>query len=301
MELPKLSISQSASAFTVAALLAFTSGPLLSQESADPGSLKGLLRPTTRGAQQDPGHGRGSPLQRVDDEGPVTSHVESDPLALEETYRMRLLAPDLDAREEAFDQIALEATRVGAAQAALESIAEDLGDPDLAFTARLVLREARRGSVRSSQFSASPWPQGGGLQPLEALEHRMQEMLENDPFVRNFISTDPFAHDPFFRMGPSGLFRKRPSLFGAGDEDPFDELRQRMGEWRQEIEERGSTGLNGAQVQTRGSSMSIETTPDGVQIEITQDDGTGPTTHTYKGESMETILEAHPELKERIR
>ncbi len=307
MGLSKLSIFGSVGALALAALVhalpASTPPPSMVQEGSSPESLKGLLRPTTGR----PSQGGGVPLRRVDDEGPVTSHIEGDSLALEESYRHRLLAPDLDAREEAFDQIARDAARMPAAETALQAIADDLGDPDLAFTARLALREARRGSLRSNRFFSSPWPQGGGLDPLEALEHRMQEMLENDPFVRNFISSDPFAQDPFFRKGPSGLFRRRPSLFGAGAEDPFEELRQRMGEWRQEIQD-GRSGSRapgaapqGAKTQVRSSSMSVESTPDGVQVEVTEDDGSGPTTQVYKAPTMEALLESYPELKGRFR
>ncbi len=297
MEWSKLSIFGSVGAFTVAAF-AMTPLPLQGQEGSAPGSLEGLLRPSTDGSAPAPGE----PLRPVI-EDPVGLHIEGDSAVLEESYRERLLTPDLDAREAAFDEVAREAARGAAAESALQAIAEDLSDPDLAFTARLALREARRGSLRSNQFFSSPWP-GNGLDPLEALEHRMQEMLENDPFVRNFISSDPFAQDPFFRMGPGGPFRKRPSLFGAGEEDPFEALRQRMGEWRREIEDGRRSGARSAtpgQAMTQSSSMSVETTPEGVRVEITEDDGSGPATRVFEAASMEALLQAHPELKGRVR
>jgi hypothetical protein len=294
MELSKLSIFGSVGAFTVAA---FAMVAQAAQEGRAPGSLEGLLRPNAEGTAT------GQPLRPVLLD-PVGAQSEEDPIAFEEIFRERLLSPDLDAREAAFDDVARQASGGGAAETALQSIATDLSDPDLAFTARLALREARRGNLRSNRLFSSPW-QGSGLDPLEALEHRMQEMLENDPFVRNFISADPFAQDPFFRMGPGGPFRKRPSLFGAGQEDPFESLRQRMEEWRKEIEEGSGFGAQTAtpgQILTQSSSVSVERTPDGVRVEITESGSEGaPTTQVFEGPSMEALLEAHPELKGRVR
>lgn len=305
MELSKHAIFGSIGTLTVAAL-AMASLP---QDGSAPGSLDGLLRPSPGGVDEEPGPARSGavPLARPKD--------LDDPFLLEESYRSRLLSDDLDLREKAFDEIAREAATGGAAQAALEAISQDLADPDLAFTARLALREARRDRGSSLQTFASPWSRGGfnGVHPMEALQQRMQEMIDNDPFVRDFMSSDPFSQDPFFRMGPSSPFRKRPSLFGnGGSGDPFQELEERIQAWRDEMNGGrarggGSQALpapspNASQrMSTRSSSMSMESTPDGVRVEITEDDGSGPSTKVYEAPSIKLLLEAHPELKGRIR
>ncbi|QDV09958.1 hypothetical protein Poly30_55190 [Planctomycetes bacterium Poly30] len=248
---------------------------------------------------------------------------------LEESFRLRLRRSDLDQREAAFDEITAQAMEEPLARAALQAIASDGGDPDLAFTARLALREIDRGGAGRSFTPGNPLRvpgvRGGFTQvdPLEAMQQRMEDMLENDPFMQDF-----FAGDPFFGRGGSGFFRRGPSLFGsnrgqdlngAQATDPFEEMRQRVERMRQQFEDlqggalrpgsspRGSQPLAPGAVPapssvfSSSSSMSIEQTPDGVRVEITEDDGTGPNQRVYEAPTMEALLEANPELKGRVR
>lgn len=70
-----------------------------------------------------------------------------------EEWRARLSDADLDRRERAFDRFLEVARRDGGARALLGEWAADVRDAELAWTARLLLREARR----TSDFTAPRW------------------------------------------------------------------------------------------------------------------------------------------------
>src|SRR5688572_13676480 len=84
----------------------------------------------------------------------VAPAQQADPLARSELevedlegWRKRLSAEDLDERERAFDELVAAAQRQPALQQALEEWSRDAADPDLAWSARLALREMRAGSM----------------------------------------------------------------------------------------------------------------------------------------------------------
>jgi len=226
-------------------------------------------------------------------------------------------ALDLDVREEAFDAAVDEAARSAEARAALHAISEDAGDPDLAFTARLALREANRRRTDPGP-DVNPGPDvspGAALDPFGSIQKRMDGLMRSDPFLNDFFddffSGDPFSGDPFFGRSSGRLFGARPdiSLFGRSG-DPFEEMRQRTEEIRRQFENLRSEaggpagpGSGGSPLRSysSSSSMSIENTPAGVRVEITEDTGDGPNTRVYEAPSMEALLEANPELKGRVR
>lgn len=242
------------------------------------------------------------------DSAPVRSFLGGEdpastpPSNLEYELREKLSLTDLDARESAFDAVAKAAAMGSDARRALQAIADDLSDPDVAFTARLALREADRKATWGRAGSAF----GNGLQatptdPVEAMRQRMESIFGADPFVSEFFTNDPFQARPFGgRTGQLGL-----SPFGGGD--PFEDMQRRVDEIRQQVAE---LERSGARVRTRGaspfqrrsqsSSISVESSGDGVRVQVTENDGSGPNTITYEGDSIEALLEAHPELKGRI-
>lgn len=188
----------------------------------------------------------------------------------EQLWRARLLVPSLDARESAFEDLIARARQERAAEELLERWAT--GQDELAWTARLALRELRRtgGAMRPQTapfprdpltgpfsrglFGAEPF---SGPDPIEAMHERVRRMLEV------FHGVDPFG----------GLDR-----FGGLE---FDLLPPRP----------GST------IDSR--SFEIRQSPEGVEVEIREDDGSGPRKRTYAGSTLEELLEANPELRER--
>jgi hypothetical protein len=48
------------------------------------------------------------------------------------------------------------------------------------------------------------------------------------------------------------------------------------------------------------SSVSISEGPDGVRVELTEDQGQGREVFTYEAKSMDALLKAHPELRAKL-
>lgn len=213
-------------------------------------------------------------------------------VGLEEGIRQRLTGRDLDLRMKAFQDVAEQAAVSAEARRALEAIAGDTADLDLAFSARLALREADRIGVRGRAGSAFG---GRGLQaptdPFEAMRRQLDSVFGADPLLDSVLRNDPllrrgFGADPF-----SG-------------EDPFEAMRSRVERMREEMEalqRQGVRSVGPGGWATRSSSTSIQQTGDGVRVEITEDEGDGPETRVFEGPSIEELLRAHPELEGRIR
>ncbi len=296
-----------AAVFVTAPMLAGAVTATVAQSGAD---LEGLLRPDGgRGAKPSEAGLSGARPLRPAAGGPAAGGPNGqevgDAQRFEESFRLRLGQSDLDQRESAFEDIVLRAGLNLDARAALKEIAADTGDPDLAFTARLALREIDR-----SRRTLSGTYGHGAADPFEAMQRRMNELFANDPFMTDFFSADPFAGDPFFGGGQGGVFRRRPSLFHPpGQKHLTEETQQRIAELRRQIEQLQSApqGLApedpGVQrfSTRRSSSVSVERTADGVRVVVVEDDGTGPKERVYQAPSMEALLEANPELKGRVR
>ena len=227
---------------------------------------------------------------------------------LENELRQRLSLTDLDARMGAFQDVAQKAAIESAVRRALQSIADDQADVDLAFSARLALREADRIGTWGRAGTAFG---GQGLRepqdPMDAMQRQLDQIFGQDPFLNGAFKNDPFFNRPFGgRSGSrSGGFGIDP--FGGGD--PFEDLEKRVEDMRRRMDDArsGRFGSGGGFTfgpgtdMSRSSSTSIAITPDGIRVEITEDNGDGPKKTTYKAPSKEELLQMHPELEDRLR
>lgn len=218
---------------------------------------------------------------------------------LEAGIRQRLTQSDLDLRMTAFQRVAEQAAASAAVRGALETIARDTADLDLAFSARLALREAdriggrgRAGGAFGGQSLQAP------VDPFDAMRRQLDSVFGADPFLDSVL-----REDPFFQRGLGGS----RGLFGVdpfSGQDPFETMRSRVERMREEMEalhRRGMRGVGPGSWATRSSSTSIERTADGVRVKITEDSGDGPETRVFEGPSVEELIRAHPELEGRIR
>lgn len=161
---------------------------------------------------------------------------------------------DLDEREKSYQQLVDLAVHDEAARTALESWSKDDSNADLAWTARLALRElARRPGTQLRALKDF----GGGT--MEDLRGRFDEL------ERRFGGLDSLFGD--LQRDFDGMFQNTPP---------------------------------GVSKQSRAESYSIRMTPDGVEVDIEENVDGQRKTQTYKGSSMEEILEANPELREKI-
>jgi len=169
------------------------------------------------------------------------------PVFDESEWRERLTSPDLDARMFSYNQLCGLAERDDAVRRQIETWSQDANSPELAWTARLLLREIDFGG-------RAPTLSGRGLWRI-------------DPF-----GDDPFGAlqqrlDSWMAPGPRGMF---PG-FGASP--------------------------NGA---STSRSHSVEISPDGVKVRVTENVDGKETTKEYTAKSLDELLEAHPELGDQI-
>ena len=170
---------------------------------------------------------------------------------------------DLGARRKAYEDLLQRARGDGAIYDAIAGWAADTSRLELAWTAQLLQRE-----------------------------------LDQDPF-RGLRSLRPRT----FRVGP-----RQPGAFPRGaDLDELNELIERMLE-----DPMGGLGHDWdlfdafpRDPQRQGGSSSsegirIETGPDGVRVEVTETIDGKEQTQTYEAESMDMLLQAHPELEGRL-
>lgn len=163
----------------------------------------------------------------------------ADPAQLAD-WRKRLESTDLDLREQSFGALIDAARRDPRLERALEDWARDENARELAWTARLALRELRE-SAPPIGLMFDPFARG---LDIDALRRQMLEGLDFRPF-----DTAP----------PAG---------------------------------------GGLQVQSE--SLSLETGPDGVKCRLTRKQNGQDVTEEYQAESIEKLLEAHPELRSKL-
>ena len=163
-----------------------------------------------------------------------------------ETWAQRLADPDLEAREQAFEELVRLGRQSEEARAWLEAAAA--GDGELAWTARLARRELRTRQERWSFFSSDP--------DFDALEERMRELS--------------------LRVAPSWNYRIDPLV------NPLNTL----------IVPPGSSATQHSRRVEAGQDA------DGWVLRITETADGEESTREYTGESLEEILEAHPELRD---
>lgn len=184
-----------------------------------------------------------------------------------EAWQAELTDPSLERREASYERLLVAAARDPQARAALEDWASDEARPDLAWTARLALRELDRAPRGGRQRSGSAAPPSAG-----------RFFAPRAPGRAFAQPIDPFG-----------------DAFGGFDFGAFeDRLHELLSE--------PSFGLQWAPGDgtTRGESFQLEQGPDGVRVEIGTDVDGRRETRTYEGESLEKLLEANPELRDRI-
>ncbi|NUP97371.1 MAG: PDZ domain-containing protein [Planctomycetaceae bacterium] len=208
--------------------------------SSAPASVQ--LKPATSGAPQ----------------GRLMRAAPLEPLTQEQiaVWKKRLAQEDLDLREQAFDLALDAALRDGGLRSALESWAKDTSAPELAWTARLVLRELRE------------------------------------------------RQDPLAAFGGQRALQLDPLAPGFGPGIDFDTLRRRMFEDLGLVPglQNQGTPLAPAQpsIQAQSESFSLESGPDGVKCKVTKSVDGKEVTEEYEAKTIEELLEAHPELRERV-
>jgi hypothetical protein len=267
------------SATGVLAALLLTSAGALGQEGAVPrkAPAEGVpLRPFAVAPPVD-----GAPAPGAVDPAPPSGGVDRGA----EELRLLLSDADLDRRMDAFDQSSREAAENGPTRAALELLAADLADPEVAFLARLALRGAPSTSMGGGRVAPLP-PSLRGLMGAD--------LFPVDPFGGSLSGLDPFSGDPF-----RDLEQRMEDLHQRMLSGPRPGLRRAPG-WPSP----SPPGRGAAPAPSRGSfsssSVSISQGPGGVRVEVTEDQGEGRETFTYEAESMDALLRAHPELRAKL-
>lgn len=181
-------------------------------------------------------------------------------------WEERLATKDLDTRERDFAALVEEATANDAAREALRAWSTDAGRPDLAWTARLALREVER---RPGTHLRALKNFGGGA--MGDLRSRFDEL---------------------------------ESRFGGLD-SMFGDLQRDLDRMFQQDEPRtGATPQPGAApragMHAQSESFRMQSGPDGVEVHVDENVNGETKTRTYKARTMEELLEANPELKDRI-
>ncbi len=274
----------------LAALLATSTGAL-GQEGAAPdggpleappkSSAEGVpLRPFAVAPPLD-----GEPAQGAADPAPPTRGIDHGA----EELRLLLSDADLERRMDAFDRSAREAASSSATRAALELLAADLTDADVAFLARLALRGAP-----TSPGGAHVAPLPPSLQGLMGVDLFRVDPLGAGAFGGSSSGLDPFGSDRF-----RDLEQRMRDLHERMLAGPQPGLREAPGRPSQ-----ARPGPGAAPAPPRGSfsssSVSISQGPGGVRVEVTEDQGEGRETFTYEAESMDALLRAHPELRAKL-
>lgn len=173
-----------------------------------------------------------------------------------------------------------------------ERWAKALRDTDLVARRRAyesVLDEASR--VDEVYETVKAWAEGGADVELAWTAQLMLRELEADPFAGLRRARSPLHRSfGFAPRANDDLLEQLDELFDRYRAfDPFDDLKD----------------LHGMQLLPGGTSrsegLSIEQTLDGVRVELREKNEDGEEqVRTYEAESMEALLDAHPELKDRI-
>jgi|GEM_PF-3537247 len=209
--------------------------------------------------------GAASPLQKT--LSPLTGQEEASRADFDAAHWAGALGQaDLKARLAAYEELVERAGRDQAAYEEVRKWAESGDDPELAWTAQLMLRELhadpfaglRRGQPFRSPLGRTPFGPSG-QDPFDFSE--LDQLLD-----------DLRSRDPFGWRG--GALPDLESLFGE--------------DWK------------GQELSIESESFSLESGPDGLRVEIEEEVDGERQTKTYEAESLEALLEAQPELRDRI-
>jgi hypothetical protein len=248
-----------------------------------------------------PSAGQSTPLPRGGGSGSAGVPQESAPQALDEPVRRGVAPepapldlaelfrePDLDLRERHFESILARAAHDAAVRSELEELAAGT-DPELAWTARLALREVR----------ATPRSMVRGPARDRALDPfwQFESIFGANPF------DDPFFTNPFGGFGRSPFAPQQPDGTDPGA-DPFERMRsglrrleELVGPPQNDWLAPGTAPTPRSGVHFQGRSESLSVTPDGVRLDVEEDGPNGKTSRTYEARTLEELYSSHPELR----
>jgi hypothetical protein len=191
-------------------------------------------------------------------------------------WRERLQQKDLESRERDFDTLVREAADNESARREIEGWSKDDSNPDLAWTSRLVLREitghARAGGLQ--RLGAQGFSRGFGDDHFGDLRSRFEDLQQR------FGGIDSMFDDlqrEFDRMGAGQL----PGVPHGGLVAP------------------GIPGPGQLQ-QSQSQSYSLQVSPDGVKVEVSEDVNGKQETKTYTAKDLDELYAAHPELRDQF-
>ena len=181
-----------------------------------------------------------------------------------DAWKKKLTTGDLEEREQAFDELARTARANGAAREALEAWSKS-GDSELAWTSRLLLRDVQR-APRAFAFGG---PHSGQNFWRGSVPHGGRGNgfgIDFDDFAQRFEDLDSMFGD--LRAQWDDMLRSMPAPSGGASSSE--------------------------------TSISLQSGPDGVSCTITEKVDGKDETKTYEAKSMDELLEAHPELRDRL-
>ena len=202
------------------------------------GALGAGLALPSGAAQQEPQPRRLTPV--LPDAGQAVPFVPKE-------WRAALTDADLDAREASFERMVNLARTSEEALSWLRTVCGE-GDRELAWTARLALREAEQ------KLADDPWALFGGGLRVDEFERRLKE------FTTRFAPSWNAQVDPLV-VPFAGLTRPNPAFPGTT------------------------------------KSFNIQNDADGWVIRVTESEGGEESVREYRGETLEEIVEANPELR----
>ena len=179
-----------------------------------------------------------------------------------EGWRKRMLQNDLDARQRDFEELARRARRDKDVRKIVEGWSRDSSNADLAWTSRLLLREIDSGAARLGPHAFGGMPDWNDLQS------------QFDELQRQFGGMD--------------------STFGNLQEE-LDRLRRAP-----QLAPRSNSGAPNGSSKSSSQSFTLQVGPDGVTCRIHENVDGKEQTKEYKAESLDALLDAHPELRDRI-
>lgn len=230
--------------------------PLLAQKPQDASESSSLTR-----VQSDDAN---SGLQRVY----VPSQDPSAPALVpvdRAAWQKRLSVTDLDARERALDEVIELARSNDHARLMLEEWSLDQLDVELAWTARMALRDLKRAGTRPER-SVPPAVQS----PFQDLSREIEEMMLQ-------------LHDPMF--APRGVDLDRLfGGFGRGIDRDWSSI--------------FAPGMQGGVDESK--RFSLQVAPDGVRCELFECIDGQEVKREYEADSYEELLELYPELQEHL-
>jgi hypothetical protein len=194
---------------------------------------------------------------------PATDDADQSPAFDRDAWRKRLTQSDLDQRMRDFDELANRARRDKAAREALESWAHDTSNADLSWTSRLVLREADALRQHGGGFG---WKAFGGPPAWGDLQARLDELQQQ---------------------------------FGGMD-SMFGDLQAELDQMQRNPKLLVPATPNGSKGSSSFENFTLQVGPDGVTCKVHENVDGQEQTKEYKADSLEALLEAHPELRERI-